>query len=355
MSGCDNIPRNSSSSRRVPMLVSLLRRSIRPGRKAFPLAFVLAAFVVSSSLAQEPNLQPRTPAAVSATNDSGGNQLSLHLVPLRVNVDLVLVPVTVLDQLNRPVLGLAKDDFILLEDNTHHEIRYFSAEDAPLSVGILLDVSGSMTEKIDLARAALGEFFENGNPSDDYFVITFSDSPEVLADATLSIPTIRAKLADVKPSGQTALLDAIYMGEQKLRSARYQRKALLIISDGGDNHSRFTSAEVKNMVMESDVLIYGIGVYSTIFRSPEEWSGKRLLTQITEATGGHTVTVRNPRELPDAARSISTELRNQYVLGYAPSAGQISGWRKITVKITPRDHSSAFQLHWRKAYMGSER
>jgi Ca-activated chloride channel family protein len=272
---------------------------------------------------------------------------------LHVNVNLVLVPVTVTDQLNRPVLGLNKDDFTLFEGEASKEIRYFSAEDSPLSIGVLLDVSKSMTEKIDLARAALGQFFENGNPADDYFVITFSDRPALLADSTTSVSTIRAKLTDVKPDGQTALLDAIYMGMHKLRSAHYQRKALLIISDGGDNHSRFTPSELKNMVMESDVQIYGIGIYSSIFHSPEEWSGKRLLTQITEATGGHTITVKDTRDLPDAAGSISTELRNQYVLGYAPLKGQAPGWRKIKVRVTPRDKAAPMQLYWRRGYMGS--
>ncbi len=322
----------------------------RIGRKAFPLC-VLTVMLACPLLAQEVNLEPRS--APAATNGPQGDQLSLHMAPLRVNVDLVLVPVTVTDQMNRPALGLSKDDFTLLEGDTARDIRYFSAEDSPVSIGILLDVSRSMTDKIELARAALGEFFDNANPADDYFVITFSDRPEVLAEANVSAGTIRAKLADVKPAGHTALLDAIYMGMHKLRSARYQRKALLIISDGGDNHSRFTPAELKNMVMERDVQIYGIGIYSKIFHSPEEWSGKRLLTQITEATGGHTVTVNNPRELPDAAASISTELRNQYVLGYAPAAGQSSGWRKIKVTVTPRDNASPLQLYWRRGYMGS--
>ena len=335
------------------MAVPGLRFPTRVRRKALPVC-VLAVFLACQSFAQDVNLHPRTtekpaPAADRPPHD----ELSLHVAPLRVNVDLVLVPVTVTDQMNRPVLGLAKDDFTLLEGEMPRDIRYFSAEDTPLSLGILLDVSRSMTDKIDLARAALAEFFDNANPADDYFVITFSDRPEVLADANVSSGTIRAKLADVKPSGHTALLDAIYMGMHKLRSARYQRKALLIISDGGDNHSRFTSGELKNMVMEGDVQIYGIGLYSKIFHTPEEWTGKRLLTQITEATGGHTVTVNNPRELPDAAASISTELRNQYVLGYAPAAGQGSGWRKIKVKVTPRDSTSPLQLYWRRGYMGS--
>lgn len=274
---------------------------------------------------------------------------------MRVDVDLVLVPVTVIDQKNRPVMGLTKQDFTLWEGNSVRDIRYFSAEDTPISVGILLDISRSMTDKIDLARAALAEFFDNANPADDYFVITFSDRPKVLGDDSASTGTIRARLADVKPSGHTALLDAIYMGMQKLNHARYQRKALLIISDGGDNHSRFTCGELKNRVEEGDVQIYGIGIYNRIFHTPEEWSGQRLLTQITEATGGHALTVNNMRELPGAAVSISTELRNQYVLGYKPASGQGSGWRKIKVKVMPGDHASTFQLHWRKVYIRNER
>jgi VWFA-related protein len=172
-----------------------------------------------------------------------------------------------------------------------------------------------------LARDALAEFFNDSRPDDDYFVVTFSDSPELVADVTQSIGTLRARLGQVTPKGHTALLDAIYLGVQKLKHARYQRKALLIISDGGDNHSRFTAGEIKDMVMESDVQIYGIGIYSSIFHTPEEWSGQHLLTTITEATGGRTITVGNARELPQAAATISTDLRNEYVLGYASGRG----------------------------------
>ena len=324
------------------------------GKARLTWVFTVMAVLAWHASAQDVHLAPQPPTLPAGIPGSEPSEkLALHVAPLRVNVDLVLVPVTVTDAMNRPVLGLAKEDFRLLEGEASRNIRYFSAEDAPLSIGVLLDISRSMTDKIDLARAALAEFFENGNPADDYFVITFSDRPDLLAESSTTVATIRAKLADVKPSGHTALLDAIYMGMHKLRSARYQRKALLVISDGGDNHSRFTPAELKNMVMESDVQIYGIGIYSKIFHSPEEWSGKRLLSQITEATGGHTITVNNPRELPEAAASISTELRNQYVLGYAPEPGQGSGWRKIKVQVTPRDKDERLQLYWRRGYMGS--
>ena len=335
------------------MAVPATRFPVGLFRKALPFWIAVTAFSLTAT-AQDVHLEPRPDAEkprAAATEFPAGEQLSLHVAPVRVNVNLVLVPVTVTDSMNRPVLGLGKEDFALLEGETPQEVRYFSAEDAPISVGVLLDVSRSMTDKIELARAALGEFFENANPSDDYFVITFSDRPEVLADVTNSVGTIRAKLADVKPAGHTALLDAIYLGMHKLHSARYQRRALVIISDGGDNHSRFTPAELKDLVMEADVQIYGIGIYSKIFHTPEEWSGKRLMAQITEATGGHTITVNNARELPDAASAISMELRNQYVLGYAPNQGPNSGWRKIKVQVTPRGNGSPLQLYWRKGYM----
>jgi Ca-activated chloride channel family protein len=335
------------------MAVFVFRLMVRSARKVLSCSILAVAISITlTSLAQDIHLQPRASTEKQpAPSDAPADQLSLHVAPMRVNVKLVLVPVTVTDSLNRPVTGLNKEDFALLEGDKAQDIRYFSSEDAPISIGVLLDISRSMTDKIGLARTALAEFFDTSNPQDDYFVITFSDKPEVLADATSSPGTIRAKLADIKPAGHTALLDAIYLGMHKLHAAKYQRRALVIISDGGDNHSRFTPAELKNLVMEADVQIYGIGIYSRVFHTPEEWSGKRLLTQITEATGGHTVTVSNPRELPDAASSISTELRNQYVLGYAPSEVKASGWRKIRVRVAPRDNSAPMQLYWRKGYM----
>lgn len=275
--------------------------------------------------------------------------------PLRVDVDLVLVPVTVNDRLNRPITGLAKEDFLLSEGGQPQQIKYFLAEDAPISIGVLLDTSKSMTNKIDSAREALAQFFEAANPQDDYFVVTFGDNPAVLADTTQSIGEIQGKLAMATPAGHTALLDAIYLAINKTRSARYKRRALLIISDGGDNHSRYRPSEIKRLVQEADLEIYAIGIFDTIFKTPEEWAGKRLLTTITEATGGRTVTLSNPRQLPEIAATISHELRNQYILGYRPSNAARNGqWRKIDVKVQPSAQNAALQVHFRRGYLGPE-
>jgi Ca-activated chloride channel family protein len=209
-----------------------------------------------------------------------------------------------------------------------------------------------MSNKIDLAREALGEFFKTANSEDDYFVITFADRPQTLADATQSIGSIRAKLAGVAPGGHTALLDAIYLGLSKAKHSRYQRRALLIISDGGDNCSRYRSREIKSLVQESDVEIYAIGIFDSIFKTPEEWAGKRLLTDITEATGGHTVALGNARQLPEVAAAISLELRSQYILGYKPSNSVRDGaWRQIKVKLNPSAAPAPGQVYAKRGYL----
>ncbi|MGE5204390.1 MAG: VWA domain-containing protein [Chlamydiota bacterium] len=281
--------------------------------------------------------------------------LTVHSKPFRADVDLVLVPVTVTDTMNRPVVGLTKTDFSLYEDGNPQQIRSFWCDDSPISVGVLLDLSKSMSNKLDVAREALGKFFALGNPEDDYFVITFADRPALLADASESIGTIQARLANAAAGGHTALLDAIYLGENELQQARYKRRALLIISDGGDNRSRFTTRELKSMVEEEDVTVYAIGLFDKVFKSPEEWAGKRLLTQITEATGGRTVTLNNPKDLPQAASEISIEMRNQYILGYRPSNAARDGkWRKIKVRVSPPAQTTQLQVYSKSGYRAPE-
>ena len=193
-----------------------------------------------------------------------------------------------------------------------------------------------MSSKIERAREAVVEFFKTANPQDEFFMITFADKPEEISDFTQSVEDIQGKLVYTIPKGRTALLDAIYLGISKMRQAKFPKKALLIISDGGDNHSRYTEGEIKNLVKEADVLIYAIGIYDHYFPTEEERTGPQLLSDVTELSGGRAFTIDNPNDLADVATKIGIELRNQYVLGYRPKNPIRDGkWRKIKVKLNP--------------------
>jgi Ca-activated chloride channel family protein len=299
-----------------------------------------------------PLTMPGTPPSATAAETMSDPKIEAHVKPLRVDVDLVLVPVTVTDAMNHPIINLQKQDFTVYESDKKQEIRYFSTEDAPISVGLILDISGTMSKKVEIERQAIDEFFKNANPQDDYFVITFSDRPEIVADTTQSIGDIQAKLATTNPAGYTALLDAVYLGVAKLRNAQYQRRALLIISDGGENASHYKLREIKKLVEEADIGIYAIGVFDEglpILRSIEEQFGKHLLTQVTAATGGRTIAVDNAARVPEAAAAISRELRSQYVLGYrASNSAHDRKWRKIKVLTKKLRGDPRLQTYHRK-------
>ncbi len=308
-------------------------------RVSFALLLVFAACCTQPLFAQnstedvhiQPRIQP--PAPKEPEIDPA---FKTHTKPYKVDVDMVLVPVTITDPLNRLVTGLDRENFNLFEGKDQQEIKTFSSEDAPVSIGVIFDMSGSMSSKIERAREAVVEFFKTANPQDEFFMITFSDKPEEIADFTSSVDDIQGRLVYTVPRGRTALLDAIYLGVTKMRQAKYPKKALLIISDGGDNHSRYTEGEIKSMVREADVQIYAIGLFDFYFKTPEEREGPAMLGDITEVTGGRTFTINSPNELADVATKIGIELRNQYVLGYRPSdPGKDGKWRKIKVKLNP--------------------
>jgi Ca-activated chloride channel homolog len=301
-----------------------------------------AAIVPATTAANPVVAQPvvSTPPVVSA-----------HSRPLKVDVDLVLVPVTITDPMNRLVTGLDKENFQLYEGNAQQQIRTFSSEDAPVSIGVIFDSSGSMASKMDRAKDAVIEFFKTANPQDEFFMITFSDEPEVVSDFTNSVDEIQNKLIYTVPRKRTALLDAIYMGVSKMREAKYPKKALLIISDGGDNHSRYTENEIKAMVKEADVMIYAVGIYDRYASAMEERLGPQLLSDITELSGGRAFTIDNPNDLADVATKIGIELRNQYVLGYRPNKVAHDGkWRKIKVKLLPPKGLPPLKVYARTGY-----
>jgi len=330
---------------------------------AFAARRLLVSLVLTSLLAtarpsraqstDDIHLVPRSgsPAASAST----APDLGLHPRPLHADVDLVLVPVTVTDTLNRPVLSLRQEDFKLYDGTAQQLVRYFSREDAPISVALVLDCSASMKNKIEYEYQALREFFSNANSEDEYFAVTVSDKPKLIASASDSFGTLQDRLGASAAKGRTALYDAIYLAISQLRSARYSRKALLIISDGGDNTSRYTRGEIKKVIEEADVLTYAIGIFDEepipLLKSIEEKMGRDWLSELTDASGGRTIAADDRHKIPEIAAVISRELRSQYLLGYRPADLPRDGkWHRITVKVAPISESARLHVYYRERY-----
>jgi Ca-activated chloride channel homolog len=254
---------------------------------------------------------------------------------IRKNVDLVMVPVTVTDERNRIVTGLDQHNFQLFDGKQPQAIKHFSSEDAPVSLGIVLDLSSSMSKKMEWARQAVLEFCKAANPLDEFFMVTFADHPELALDFTREPDAVQRRLAFADTQGRTALLDAIYLSLNQMRHAQYEKRALLIISDGGDNRSRYTESEIRSMVKEADVEIYSIGIFDRNSNAPEEINGPILLEEIAGLTGGRAFALDNLKLLPALAVSVGVELRNQYVLAYSPDETMRNGkWHKIKIKLS---------------------
>lgn len=313
----------------------------------------------------------RSPAAEKAAVKAGDGSARVSIEPrpklgeaggrepapngnIRVESSLVLIPVTVTDPLNRFVTGLEKENFRLLEDKSEQRITHFASEDAPLSVGLVFDTSGSMGNKLSRSREAVAQFFKTANPEDEFFLVTFNDRPELVSGFTTSLEEVQNKLTFTQSRGRTALLDGVYMALHTMKKAKNPRKALLIISDGGDNSSRYTESEIKNLVREADVQIYAIGIFEPVSargRTAEELSGPSLLSEIAEQTGGRHFPVENLNELSDIAAKIGIELRNQYIIGYTPSnTGRDGKYRRVQVKLIQPRGLPPLRAYWRLGY-----
>ena len=258
---------------------------------------------------------------------------------IKVDVNMTLVNVTVTDPLDRLVTGLEKEHFRVFEDGVEQEVLTLSSEDVPVSIGLVFDMSGSMSDKVEKAREAAVQFMRTANPQDQFFLVSFNERAELTSGFTSSVDELQNRMMFTASKGRTALLDAIYLGLSQMRGAHNGKRALLIISDGGDNHSRYNETDVKNYLKEADCQLYAIGIFDPIgirSRTPEELEGPSLLSEMTEMTGGRVFPVGNLGELPDIAAKIGMELRNQYVLGYKSSNSRNNGaWRKIKVKLRP--------------------
>jgi Ca-activated chloride channel family protein len=305
--------------------------------------------------------------AWSADGPSGGARVSIEprakpeanraLTPranIRVDTTLVLIPVTVTDPLNRFVTGLERNNFKLFEEKKEQEIVAFTSEDAPLSIGLVFDCSGSMQGKLEKSRESVTQFFKTANPEDEFFLVQFNDTADLAQPFATTLEEIQNRLTFTRSKGRTALLDAVYLALHEMKKAKNPRKALLIISDGGDNSSRYTEGEIKNLVKEADVQIYAIGIYEPIesrSRTLEELAGPDLLTEIAEQTGGRQYPVMNVNELPDIAAKIGVELRHQYVLGYSPQNVVHDGkYRRVEVKLIQPRGLGSLRAFWRHGY-----
>jgi Ca-activated chloride channel family protein len=256
---------------------------------------------------------------------------------IKFDVDLAIVNVTVTDPYNRLVTGLETDNFRVFEDNVEQEVVTFSAEDVPISIGVIFDYSGSMSNKVGKAREAAVQFFKTANPQDEFFLVSFNERAELTSEFTNSVEDLQSRMMLTVPKGRTALLDAIYLGLSQMRGAHNAKRALLILSDGGDNHSRYNESDIKRLVKEADTQLYAVGIFDPLGyrnRTPEELGGPSLLSEVTEMTGGRVFAVEKLDDLPDIASKIGMELRNQYVLGYRPSnKAHDARWRKLKIKL----------------------
>jgi Ca-activated chloride channel family protein len=249
---------------------------------------------------------------------------------------------------------LDKANFRVCEDGTEQEVVNLSSEDVPISIGLIFDMSGSMSDKVEKARQAAVEFMRTANPLDQFFLVSFNDRAELTSGFTTSVEDLQNRMIFTASRGRTALLDAVYLGLSQMRGARNSKRALLIISDGGDNHSRYNENDVRNFLKEADCQLYAIGIFDPISirsRTSEELNGPSLLSEMTEMTGGRVFPVANLGDLPDIAAKIGMELRNQYVLAYKPSNSQKNGtWRKIKVKLHPPKGLPPLNVYARTGY-----
>jgi Ca-activated chloride channel homolog len=252
------------------------------------------------------------------------------------------------------VTDLKKDDFTLYEDGVRQTITHFSKDDAPVSAGVLLDISGSMKNKMAKAAEAATEFFKFANPEDEFFLVEFNTRARLASPFTRDWEGIAAQIAAARPSGMTAMLDAIHLAIAQIQHARNQRKALVVVSDGGDNFSRRSMRELRDTLIEGGVQVYALGVFDhdyAVKHTPEERKGPSLLDEVAVETGGRTFPVVSLDRLPDIGVEIARDLRNQYVLGYSPAGQTADGkFHRVNLKLTTPDAENKLRTYYRQGY-----
>jgi len=258
----------------------------------------------------------------------------------RLDVKMIEVPVNVTDDFGRPVRGLPQSAFRVFEDDVEQKVTSFSNTDAPISAGLVFDTSGSMRNRLGQSRAAVDQFFNGSIEGDEYFLVRFADAPELVVPFTRSTDEVARQLSDLQAHGWTALIDAVYRSIGEMRRASNSRHVVLVLSDGADNNSRYSEAELTSRLREADVGVFAIG----LFERP------RLLERLAEETGGGVIWVHKMAELPEAMEKLSLQIRNQYVLGYFSGAPNDGRYHKVRIEVQP---PSGGKVHasWRRGYL----
>src|SRR5580658_6770654 len=297
---------------------------------AVPCAFAFQDFSSSAG----PVLEPRIKIEPHAANV----QANLPPASLRMDVSTVLVPAHVTNVKGAPVTGLFKENFHIFEDGVERPITYFGSEDTPVSVGFLFDSSASMRNKMNQSSQAAAAFFKTANKEDEFCLVEFNEHAKLSVPFTKNVEEVFRRVTHIKPLGRTSLLDAIHLGLEQMKRAQHARKAIVIVSDGGDNRSRYTFTEIKNAMLESDVQVYSMGIFDPEDqrkRTPEEKNGPHLLGELSEESGGRHFSVDNLDDLPSIGDQIGRELRSQYILGYTPANPDKDGkYHQIKLTLT---------------------
>jgi VWFA-related protein len=275
---------------------------------------------------------------------------------VRVSSSLVLIPVHVTTLSGSPVTNLKKENFALFEDGVPQTITQFAQDDAPVSVGVLLDTSSSMKNKMPRVSAAASEFFRFANPEDEFFLVEFNGRAKLTVPFTHDWHDLAREIERARPSGLTALIDAIHLAAVQMKHARNARKALLILSDGGDNYSRRNLRQLRNSLLESEVQVYSMGIFDLDGpgkRTREERYGPQLLNAVALETGGREFPVGNLDDLPMTGIAIARDLRDQYVLGYSPVSSAADGkYHRVNLKLELPSPGPGSGLHtyYRRGY-----
>jgi len=307
--------------------------------------WAVAFFLVApGAIRSQGPLSSRSPAPRAAAELPPGT--------IRVDASLVLIPVRVTTPDGASVTELSKESFHVLEDNAEQQITYFAKDDAPVSIGVLLDTSASMQHKMRRSSEAAASVLRTANAADEFFLIEFNERPKLTVPFTGNPDQLYRRFLRVGPFGRTSLLDAVHLASVQMKNARNTRKAVLVISDGGDNHSRLSRAQARADVIESDVQLYAIGIFDTGAgrnRPREELNGPDLLEEVANETGGRQYRVDNLDELAAVAARISIDMRNEYLLGFSPSNVQRDG-KYHRVKVVVDAGGAKLNTYYRRGY-----